>query len=77
MEGLVGVAGADLSGIAECVLLVVSDEQGTEVRPAAGRIGVAADDEFLLPDALQLQPILRAARDVRCIGALGNEPLPA
>ena len=72
-----GVAGADLPGVAEGALLVVTNEQSTEVRPAAGGIGITANDELLLPDALQLQPVLRATSDVRCVGALGDEPLPA
>src|SRR5205823_3201003 len=71
------VAGADLPGVPQPAVLVVADKQGTEVRPAAGGIGVTADDELLLPGALQLQPVLRAAGDVRCAGALGDEPLPA
>ena len=74
MECRLGVAGADLAGVTEGALLVVTDEQGTKVRPAPARIGVTADDELLLPDALQVQPVLGAASDVRCVGALAMSP---
>ena len=77
MECCFGVAGPDLPGVAESAFLVVTDEKGAEIGPAAGGIGVAADDELLLPDAFQLQPILRASSDVRHVGALCDETLPA
>src|SRR5262249_45293871 len=71
------VAGSDLARITEPTLLVVADEERPEVRAAAGRIRVAADDQLLLPRALQLQPVPRATRGVRRIGALGDQALPA
>ena len=58
-------------------VLVIPDEQRAEVGPAAGGIGVTADHELLLPDAFELQPVPRAARDVRRLRALGDQPLPA
>src|SRR5579872_877433 len=45
-ECRLGVAGPDLPGVTKGALLVVSDEQGTKVGPAATGIGVAADDEL-------------------------------
>ena len=41
-----GVAGADLTGIPEATLtvLVITNQQRTEIRSAASWIGVAADD---------------------------------
>ena len=71
------VAGADLPGVTEPAVLVVADEQRTEVSAAARGLGEAADDELLLPGALQLQPILRATLAIRRIRTLGDEPLPA
>src|SRR6185369_11302626 len=70
------VTGSDFPRVPQAAVLVVAREQSAEVRPAAGGIGVTADHELLLPDALQLQPVLRAAGDVRCVGALGDETLP-
>ena len=40
------------------------------------RICIAADDQFLLPCALEFQPVTRAAADVGRVGALGDQPFP-
>src|SRR6516165_6949024 len=57
-EHRLGVPGADLAGVAKGALLVVPDEQGAELLPATLGIGVSPADKLLLPDALQLQPVL-------------------
>ena len=51
-----------------------SGPEGAKIGPAAGGIGITADDELLLPDALQLQPIFGASSDVRRVGTLAMRP---
>src|SRR5271166_645826 len=76
-ERLGAEARTHLPGIGESRPLVVAHEERAEVGPAAARIGVAADDELLLPGALELQPVPRAARRVARVNALGDQALPA
>src|SRR5579863_8654630 len=71
------VTRTDLAAVTETPIFVIPNEECAEVRPAPCWIGVAADHELLLPDALELQPVRRAARDVRRLGALGDQALPA
>ena len=69
--------GADLARVAQPPVLVVAEQQRAEVGAAALRRRVAADHELLLGRALELEPVARAAVDVRRVGALGDQPLPA
>src|SRR3954454_22093509 len=70
-------AGADLAGVAQALARVVADEERAEDRAAALRRREAADHELLLGRALELEPVAAAAVDVRGVGALGDQPLPA
>src|SRR3954447_10388712 len=69
--------GADLAGVAQDAVLVVADEQRAEADARALRLGEAADHDLLLEEALELEPVTRAAGAVRRIGALGDHALPA
>src|SRR3569832_2866501 len=67
-------ARADLAGITELAVIVLNtDEQGTELITAPRRIGVAADHEFLALIALLLEPIAAARGFITCVGALGDD----
>src|ERR1700748_348603 len=50
-------AGTHLGGIAEVAAVVIAEEQRAQLYSAALRAGVAADDEFLVADAFEFQPI--------------------
>ena len=45
------------AGIHKPVALVISQKERPKTNPASQRVGVAADDEFLLVDALELEPV--------------------
>ena len=70
-------AGADLAGVDEVGAVVVADQQRAERDAAALRRGETADDEFLVADALELEPVAGAAAAVRRIGPLGDDTLVA
>src|SRR6202012_4298330 len=71
-------AGADLAGVAEqAVVVVVAEQQGAEPDAGALRVGVAADDELLAVQALELQPVAAAPGLVARVRALGQDPFPA
>src|SRR5581483_6412789 len=61
------------------VVIVVADEQSAErLRARALTLGVAANDELLLVDALDLQPVAApCTRLVRGVGALRHHALEA
>src|SRR5205823_705558 len=62
----------------EVAVLVVAEQQGSEMGARALRVGVAADDELLIQDALELEPRLRAAAGlVGSVRSLGDEPFPS
>ena len=67
--------GADLARVAQTVVLVVTDEECTEVRPRTLRRREAADHQLLLVAALELQPVARALAGVGARRPLGDDPL--
>src|SRR3954469_4104921 len=75
--GLVAKAGADLAGEHEAWAVVVADEQRADPDAAALRIGEPADDELLALRAFRLHPAAMAARLVRTIAQLRDNPFEA
>src|SRR4051795_11319230 len=69
--------GADLARVDEDAAVVVAEQQRTEPGAAALRLGPAADDELLVPDALELEPVLRPTTGVRRRRAFGDDALVA
>src|SRR6188508_1651373 len=67
---------ADLAGKHEVVLIVMSNQQGTETLPSALRIGESSDDELLRRLAFHLQPVGRAAVLVAGVAPLGDDAFP-
>src|SRR5919204_5751996 len=57
LEQLVVEAGPDLAGVDQLVAAVVAEQQSAEAVPGPLRVGVAADHQLLLVDALELQPV--------------------
>src|SRR5688500_10078127 len=62
---------------AELVAVVVANEQCAYTLTRALGIGESPYHELLAVNALRLDPEVTAARLVRCIGALGNDPFEA
>ena len=54
---------------------MIAEQQGAEAVSAAGRIGEADDDELVLVQAFDLEPIGAAAGPVRLVAALGDRAL--
>ena len=58
-------SGPDLACVHEPAVLVVAHQEGSEEPgPVPLRIGVAADDDLLFCDALELKPVLGSRPDV-------------
>ena len=68
-------ARADLRHVDEPPAVVDPDVEGAEAGPAALGLRVAADHEFLAAMALDLEPRVRAPRDVGARGSLGQDAL--
>ena len=69
LVGLLREAGAGAAGVDELAVAVVAEEQRADAVDsgvAFGGEGEAADDELLLADAFELEPVGGAAGDVRC-----------
>jgi hypothetical protein len=73
LHGVVKAA-ADARDVAQLAVLVHADVKRAEAPPAALRIGVAADHEFLPALALDLDPVGGALPRVRAVAALGDDP---
>src|ERR1051325_2672553 len=74
----VGKSGADPTGIAQgSVIFIDTQKQRAEIRPRAGRIGVAGDNEFLAAHAFDFQPIAAAPGPMRLVAAFRNNSLQA
>src|ERR1700674_5226527 len=75
------VTGANLARIPKpsvfVVAFVITDEQRAKANSTAVGIGESTDHEFLAVDALELQPVGRAALDVGALGPLGDHALPS
>ena len=71
------VAGANLAGVAKRLALVVAHQQRAEVLAGALGGGVPADDELLLQDALDLEPVGGARADVAGLRPLRDDPFGA
>src|SRR5690349_4094891 len=69
--------GADLARVHQLALVVITDEQRTDVRARAFGIGVAADHELLAQEALGLHPPRIAAGRVRGVTPLGHDAFEA
>ena len=67
----------DLARVVQAVRVVDADEQRAELDPRALGRREAADHELLAVLALELQPVARARRGIRCLGTLGDDALPA
>src|SRR5712671_6960181 len=65
------------AGVFKFAILVITDEQRAESYPRALRIRVPADDEFLLINAFELQPIGGSPMNVGAVRMLRNEAFPA
>src|SRR6267142_2587907 len=70
-------AGPDLAGIDEPAAAVIAQQQCPETDSVPVRLGISADDEFLLADALEFQPIARSPGDVCAVSILCDHPLPS
>src|SRR3954463_515227 len=57
VEVLAFEAGTDLAAVLQRAVLVVGDEQGTEILPAPGGIGPADDHHLLIENAFELEPV--------------------
>src|SRR3954451_6239409 len=68
---------AHLARVAQRARLVVADQQRAEAEAGALRFGEAADDDLLLQDALELEPVARAPAAVGRVRALGDQALPS
>ena len=77
-EHVLGKAGADMSGVSQLVAVVDADQQGADrVRAAAFARFPPADDDFLLLDVLDLDPVPALARVVGRIQRLADHSLQA
>ncbi|VTS66506.1 Uncharacterised protein [Streptococcus dysgalactiae subsp. equisimilis] len=75
-----GEAGADLAGVAQPAFLVravEAEKQGADVPARALRLGVADDHELLAQLALELDPVVAAARAVDAAQALADHAFEA
>jgi len=67
------VSGADLAGVAQLVSIVMSHQKGTQTLARSLRRSVAADNELLTADALDLEPVGRSCAHVAGIRPLGDD----
>ncbi len=76
VQRLLVEAGADAARVTQlpAALVVNAEQQRAERAARPLRLGVAADHEFLPPRRLQLDPVGRAARSVRGVLALADQP---
>src|SRR6202035_4340074 len=70
-------AGSDLAGIDEPSAAGIAQQQCPETDSAPARLRIPADDEFLLFDALEFQPIARSPGDVCAVSVLCDHALPS
>src|SRR3954470_18649620 len=77
VEVLALETGADLAAVLECAVLVVRDEERAEILPASRGVGPSDDDDLLVEDALELQPVPRPRADVGRGEALRDQAFPS
>ena len=70
---LVGIAGSGAPGILQLPVLIIAEDERADRLVVDGRGREAADHEFLVVLALDLQPVADAARSIWRIGALGDD----
>src|SRR5712672_2756373 len=70
-------AGPDLAGIDKLSPAVIAQQQCPKTDSAPLRLGISADDEFLLAGALEFQPVARSLGDVCTVSILCDHPLPS
>src|SRR5688572_21157293 len=70
--------GAHLASVHElCVFVVVTQQQGSKMRPRAGGLRVAANNKLLAFGALGLQPRWRTGLLIRAVFLLGDDSFQA
>src|SRR3954468_2538860 len=72
-EGLRREAGADLARVDQIALFVVADEERAEPNARPFGLRVAADDELLLLDTFDFEPIWRAVLVIGAVSAFGDD----
>src|SRR3954447_24556660 len=75
--GLLGEPGAGSSCIDEFAVAIIAQDECAHAVNSIGRKGKAADDEFLLLVALQLEPVAAAARTVLALAEFGDDAFGA
>jgi len=70
-------AGSHFASIAQFVAFIIAYKQRAEGDPFAMGFRIAANDQFLLLNTFELEPIPRTAMHVGAVGFLGDDTFPA